>query len=137
MFPGRDVFRILARLRVGASRPILLFALVALALAGGPSVTTAAQLNLTWVDNSGGQACFIIQRAQSITGTYTQIGQNPSGVTSYTDAAVSPGTTYCYQVAAFNGAETSSFSNPACASPSGGFVLTVVKAGPAAGRRSW
>ena len=133
MVPGRDVFRPLAWLRGGPSRPILLFALVTLGVAGGPSVTTAAQLNLTWVDNSGGQAGFIIQRAQSITGTYTQIAQNPPGVTSYTDAAVSAGTTYCYQVAASNGAETSSFSNPACASPSGGFALTVVKAGPAVG----
>jgi len=96
-------------------------------------VATAAQLTLSWVDNSGGQASFIIQRATGLTGTYTQIAQNPPGAVSYSDATVSLGTTYCYQVAAVNSAGTSSFSDLACGSPSGGFTITAAKAGTGAG----
>ncbi|MDO8479283.1 MAG: hypothetical protein Q7W02_24455 [Candidatus Rokubacteria bacterium] len=98
----------------------------------GPSVATTAQLALSWVDNSGGQASFIIQRAVGTTGTYTQIAQTPIGAVSYTDATASVGTTYCYQVAAVNSAGTSSFSNLACGSPSGGSTLTAAKVGTAA-----
>ena len=132
MFPPRDVLHILAR-GVGQSRPILLFALVTLGVIVGPAVTTAAQLNLDWVDNSGGQAGFIIQRATGTTGTYAQVAQTPVGVESYSDATVSSGTTYCYRVAAVNSAGTSSFSNPACGSPSGGLTITAAKAGAATG----
>jgi hypothetical protein len=99
----------------------------------GPSIARAAQLDLTWVDNSGGQAGFIIQRATGDTETYTQIAQVPLGMVSYTDTAVSLGTTYCYQVAAVNGSEVSVFSNFACASPSGGFTLAAAKAGTGVG----
>src|SRR5262245_34645006 len=90
----------LVRARVGWLRPVTLFVLVILVVTLGHSVASAQQLNLSWVDNSGGQAGFIIQRAAGSTGTYTQIAQVGVGVTSYTDAAVYLGTTYCYQVAA-------------------------------------
>ncbi len=133
MFPARHVLPTLARLRVGQSRPIFLFALVILGVVVGPSVTTAAQLNLSWVDNSGGQANFIIERAPGSAGTYTQIAQNSLGVTSYTDTTVSLGTTYCYRVAAVDSAGMSDYSNLACASSSGGFNLTAVKAGTGVG----
>jgi hypothetical protein len=85
------------------------------------------------IDNSGGQAGFVVQRAPDSTGTYSQIAQVPLGVVSYTDTAVSPGTTYCYRVAAVNGAGMSAFSEPACGNPSGGFTLTVMKAGTGGG----
>jgi hypothetical protein len=133
VLPARGVLHTLARLGVGQSRPILLFALVTLGVVVGPAVTTAAQLNLNWVDNSGGQAGFIIQRATGTTGTYTQVAQTPVGVESYSDATVSSGTTYCYRVAAVNSAGTSSFSNLACGSPSGGLTITAAKAGAATG----
>jgi len=96
----------------------LLFALVTLGVVVGPAVATAAQLNLNWVDNSGGQAGFIIQRETGTTGTYTQVAQTALGAVSYSDATVSLGTTYCYRVAAVNSAGTSDFSNLACGSPS-------------------
>jgi List-Bact-rpt repeat protein len=125
--------RSLAQLLVGPSRSILLFALVALGVVVGPSIASAQQLNLSWVDNAGGQASFIIQRALGTTGTYTQIAQVPLGVTSYNDTAVSLGSTYCYQVAAVNEVGVSAFSDLACASPAGGFTLTTVKAGTGLG----
>ena len=52
-----------ARLRFGWARPTLLFALITFCVLLGPSIASA-QLNLSWVDNSGGQAGFIIQRGQ-------------------------------------------------------------------------
>ena len=132
MFSARDVLHALAQLRVGQSRSTFL-ALVILCVAVGPAVATAAQLTLSWIDNSDGQASFIIQRATGTTGTYTTIAQTPLGAVSYLDAAVTLGTTYCYKVAAVNSAGSSSFSNLACGSPAGGFTITAAKAGTAAG----
>ncbi len=133
MFPLRDVLHTLMGCSVGRVRPTLLFALVTLAVVLGPSIASAQQLNLSWDDNSGGQAGFIIQRAPGSTGTYTQIAQLPPGGTSYTDTSASLGTTYCYEVAAVNASGVSAFSNLACASPSGGFTLTTAKAGTGVG----
>ena len=112
----------------------LLFALVALCVILGPSVASA-QLNLSWVDNSAGQAGSIIQRAVGTTGAYGQLAQVPPGVTSYADATGSPGTTYCYQVAAVDSAGMSAFSNVACSSLSaaGGFVVTAADSGTGTG----
>lgn len=134
MFPARDFLHTLARLRVGQSCPVLLVALVVLGVVVGPAVATAAQLNLTWVDNSAGQAAFIIQRSTGNTGTFIQIAQAPLGVTSYSDTTVSLGTTYCYQVAAFNSAGVSAFSNLACSGLSGGgFTVTIADGGTGTG----
>ncbi len=134
MFPARDVRRTRARLRFGWARPILLSALITPCVLLGPSIA-AAQLNLSWLDNSGGQAGFIIQRAQGTTGAYGQLAQTPPGVTSYADATGSPGTTYCYQVAAFDSAGVSAFSNVDCGSlpGSGGFTITAADAGTGTG----
>ena len=96
-------------------------------------MVSAQQLNLSWVDNSGGQAGFVIQRALGSTDTYTEIAQVAPGVVSYTDTAVSAGVTYCYRVAAINMAGMSAFSDPACGSPPGGVTLTVAKAGNGTG----
>ena len=133
MLRARDVLCTLARLRVGQARPVLLVALATLSVAVGPSISSAQQLTLSWVDNSGGQAAFIIQRATGTSATYTQIAQSAAGLTSYVDTTVSLGTTYCYRVAAVDAAGTSDFSNVACANPSGGFTLAAVKAGTGAG----
>lgn len=133
MFPARDVRHARAPLRVVRARPTLLFALVTLGIILGPSIARAAQLNLRWVDNSGGQAGFIVQRAMGTTGLYTQIAQVPVGGVSYTDTSASLGTTYCYKVTAGNGSEVCAFSSPACASPSGRFTLPAAKAGTGVG----
>jgi hypothetical protein len=117
-------------------RSIVLFALVTLGVVLGPSIALAVQLDLNWVDNSDGKASFIIQRAADGTassGQYTHIAQVALGVTSYSDTAVSPGTTYCYQVAAVEDNVVSRFSRIACAKPGGGFSLAVTKAGTAGG----
>jgi hypothetical protein len=134
VFPGRHFLHTLARLGAGQGRPIFfLFALVTFGVLAAPSIAQAQQLNMTWVDNSGGQASFIIQRATGTTGLYAQIAQVPLGVVSYTDTTVSLGTTYCYRVAAVNSTGMSAFSNIACASPSGGRTISIAKAGTGSG----
>ena len=70
----------------------LLFALVALCVILGPS-STSAQLNLSWLDNSGGQAGTFIQKAVGTTGAYGHLSQIPPGVTSYADPTGFPATT--------------------------------------------
>ena len=86
------------------SRLFLLFALTTLGMVSRPSMSDAAQLTLTWVDNSGGQAAFSIERKTGTAGAYAEIAQQSAGVTSYVDTAVSAGTTYCYRVRAFDSA---------------------------------
>jgi len=130
---AREVVDVRAGARVRRSGSVLLFILATLCVVLGPSIASA-QLNLSWVDNSGGQAGFIIQRAQGTTGAYGQIAQTPSGVTSYADATVSSGTTYCYQVAAVDSAGVSAFSNQACSGLSGGGVtITAADGGTGTG----
>jgi len=77
VFPAREGLYTHARARVGRSRPILLFALVTLAVILGPSIASAQLLNLSWIDNSGGTASFIVQRGTSTSGPFSQIAQVP------------------------------------------------------------
>ena len=133
MVTARLVLHQPARLALERARPILLLALVALGVVVAPSIALAQQLTLSWADTSGGQASFIIQRASGTTGPYNQIALVPLGITSYIDKTVSPGATYCYQVAAVAGAGVSPFSNVACGSPAAGFAVTVATSGTGTG----
>jgi len=90
---------------------------------------SAAQLTLSWVDNSSGTAIFNVERKTETTGTYTRIATTSPGVTSYTDSAVVVGTTYCYRVMGSNAFGDSGYSNEACAAPSAGFDVTVTTSG--------
>ncbi len=100
-----------------------------------PPVADAAQLTLTWVDGSGGQAAFNIERKTGSSGTYARIAQQEAGSVSYIDTTVASGTMYCYRVQAFDGAATSGYSNEACGSPAAATELsvTVAKAGTGTG----
>jgi hypothetical protein len=137
VFPAKESLCAHARAKVGRIHPVLLFILVTLVFSFGPSIALAQQLSLSWTDNSGGQAGFIIQRGTGTSGPYAKIVQLPNGVTTYKDTAITYGTTYCYQVAAVNSAGVSAFSNLACGSDSGGgstgFTLTTAKVGTGAG----
>src|SRR5215470_3964231 len=94
------------RLHIG---PILV-ALVALAA----QTAVAGQLQLTWNDNSGGQAAFQIQRRASTDTGYTDLAEQPPGVTGYTDGTATAGIIYCYRVQAYDSAGASPYSNEAC-----------------------
>jgi hypothetical protein len=94
----------------------------------------AAQLRLTWTDNSNNEDGFTILRKTAPSGSYSTIASVGANVTSYTDSTVIAGTTHCYQVAAFNSAGQSAKTPEACGAPAaGGFTLTVTKAGSGSG----
>jgi hypothetical protein len=96
-------------------------------------IATAAQLTLTWTDNSGGTGSTAIDRKTGTTGTYAQIATRSPGIVSYADTTVVAGTTYCYRVRAFNSAGFSPYSNEACGASSGSLSISVSKAGTGTG----
>lgn len=82
-----------------------------------PSNLTAAQLSatqvkLTWVDNSGTETGFVIQR-QAVGGKWATIAQVGANVTTFSDATVSARKKYLYRVNAINQAGNSPYSNVA------------------------
>jgi Divergent InlB B-repeat domain len=109
--------------------PVILALLVALTT----QAAVASQLQLTWIDNSGGQAAFQVVRRVSTDTTYTVLTQQPAGVTAYGDGTVAAGITYCYRVQAYDTAGSSPYSNEACGSVSTGLALTVSVGGTGQG----
>ncbi len=93
----------------------------------------AGQLGLSWTDMSSGEDGFKVERKTGTGGTYAQIATVGTNVTSYTDPSLVGGTTYCYQVRAFNTAGDSPYSNEACGTLPQDFALSVVKAGTGSG----
>lgn len=93
------------------------------------NVALAAQLTLNWADNSTNEDGFRIERRTS-NGTYQQLTNLSSNVTSFTDLNLTNSTTYCYRVLAFNSAGTSPYSNEGCATtPAANSTLTVSRSG--------
>jgi hypothetical protein len=92
---------------------------------------SAAQLQLSWTDNSGNENGFKIERGPASSGPFTQIGTVASNVTSYTDIGLADATTFCYRVRAYNTVGDSSYTNTACATT--GSTLTLAKAGSGGG----
>ena len=74
----------------------LLLALSALSVSASESF--AAQLQLSWTDNSTNETGFKIDRKTGTSGTYAQIASVGAGITSYTDSTVTAGTNYCYRL---------------------------------------
>src|SRR5262245_42347624 len=80
------------------------------------SPAMAGQLRLSWVDSSGDETGFVVERKVG-TGSYTQLQVIGSNAASYTDQNLTVGTLYCYRVRAFNGHGSSAPSNEACGIP--------------------
>lgn len=78
----------------------------------------AAQLHLSWIDDSSDEDGFEIERKIGEDGTFVQIAIQGANLNLYTDDNLTPGTTYCYQVRAFNTVGKSGYSNEACATTS-------------------
>ena len=100
------------------------------------STAIAAQLQLSWIDNSSDETGFKIERKIGTGGTYAQITSVGANVTSYTDSSLTNSTTYCYRVRAFNTAGNSPYSPEACATTPAAiqiYSLTVAKAGTGTG----
>ena len=78
----------------------------------------AASLQLSWADNSQNEDGFDIERKTGNGGAFLALTTIPANQSSYTDANLSDGTTYCYRVRAFNSVGGSPYSNEACATTS-------------------
>lgn len=76
---------------------------------------SAAELLLKWVDNSGNESGFFIERSDQTGGSFVRIAVVRENTTSYIDSNLAPGATYCYRVQAFNEFAVSPYSNTACA----------------------
>src|SRR5437870_373542 len=98
-----------------------------------PVESDAAQLTLTWTDNSTNEDGFSIERKTGPTGTFAQIATVGPRVTSYIDSGIASVTTYCYRLLAFNTAGNSAYSNEACGTTPQTFGLAVVRAGLGSG----
>jgi hypothetical protein len=106
-------------------------AVVALAVLMCCAEASGAQLTLSWTDNSSGVAAFSVERRLGSGTIFAAIGNVPPGITSYSDASVAQGSTYCYRVLAYDASAVSSYSNEACGAPS--ITVTVSKAGTGTG----
>ncbi len=81
-------------------------------------------VEVTWTAVNGATS-YVLERAESSTpGTFTAVGGTITG-TSYTDAAVTPGASYSYRVAAVNANGTGSFSAAVNTSVAGAKVATL------------
>ena len=70
--------------------------------AAAPAAAATGQITATWTDTNNDFDGFKIQRKTGTTGTYAQIAILEPTVMSYLDAGLATGSTYCYQVAAYN-----------------------------------
>ncbi len=91
---------------------------------GGPT-----RVSLTWRDNANNESGFAVERSTDGGATYARIAtaplRNKTGTVTFTDPAVTQGSTYAYRVAAENVAGLSGYAGPtsvtvnAPAAPSG------------------
>lgn len=71
---------------------------------------SAAQLVVQWDDNSRDETGYEIQRTTRGS-AFVTLGTVRANVTSFVDRSVIPGTAYAYRVRAYNGIQSSAFSN--------------------------
>jgi hypothetical protein len=91
------------------------------------NVVSQSQINLSWLDNSSNEQGFMIERADSPTGTFTQVGFVNANVTTFSDLTdLVANTTYCYRVASVDaGGNYSAYTATVC-----GTTLPVVPVSP-------
>src|SRR5258708_7608697 len=94
---------------------------------------TAAQLTGSWTDNTGGEAATKIERRTASEATFTPLAEAAVGVTTYVDAAITPGVTYCYRLKAYNAFGESPYSEEACGVARSDYSVTITSAGTGTG----
>lgn len=71
-----------------------------------------SQVDLTWADHSDNETAFVIERSED-NNSFTEIETTDAGSIAFSDAQVTPATTYYYRVKAVNGGIESAYSNVA------------------------
>lgn len=75
------------------------------------TATSANSVRLEWIDNSGGDNNFLIERTRGKSGIFTQIATVPAGITDFTDTQVMESTVYTYRVSGYNDFDLLPYSN--------------------------
>ena len=82
------------------------------------TVVSSSQVSLTWIDKSASETGYLIERKETVTGTYGQIGSVDMNVQSYVDTyTFGSHTRYYYRVRATNGTINSAYSNESFVTP--------------------
>ncbi|MDX1962067.1 MAG: PA14 domain-containing protein [Pirellulales bacterium] len=101
----------------------------------------ATTVNLTWVDNANNEDNYAVER--SLDGVnFSVIATIPANSINYSDTGRTPGTTYFYQVRAFNPGFSSNYSNISSATPNftlpaAPSSLSAVSSGPTSINLTW
>ncbi len=83
------------------------------------NATSSTQINLSWSDNATNETTQYLERCQGVGCTnFTQIASLAANVTSYSDTALAPATSYSYRISAYGSTGNSAYSNTATASTS-------------------
>jgi ELWxxDGT repeat protein len=83
-------------------------------LTAGPVDGSATSIRLAWVDHSGNESGFRIERSNDGT-NFIEVATVGADVVSYQDDSLAPATTYTYRIRATNAHGDSDYSNPAAA----------------------
>jgi Divergent InlB B-repeat domain len=113
----------------------ILFAIFAAVMAR--TELSAAQLTLSWTDNSNNEDGFRVERKTGTAGTYMPIISLGANAGSHVDTNLPDATTFCYRVNAYNSTGSSGYSNEGCATTASVtpsiYLLSVSKAGTGSG----
>ncbi len=78
------------------------------------AIVSASQINLSWVDNSGTENGFRVERCAGAGCTnFTQIAEIAANAAGFNDTGLAASTTYAYRVRAYNDGGNSDYSNSA------------------------
>lgn len=89
--------------------------------------TSSSQIDLSWMDNSGAESGFRIERSEDGVTGWAQVAAVGPGVTTYSDAGLACNTTLHYRVRAFTAGANGSYSDTASAQT---FVCSGAPAAP-------
>ncbi|MGI8733296.1 MAG: fibronectin type III domain-containing protein, partial [Pyrinomonadaceae bacterium] len=80
------------------------------------TAASRSQINLSWIDNSGNETDFKIERCKGANcANFAQVGTVGSNATTFPDTGLAKNTTYRYRVRAYNVSGNSAYSNTASA----------------------
>ncbi len=89
-------------------------ALIALPTNLQAAAASSSQINLSWIDNAVNEEGYEVERKIGTDASYLKVATLPVNTTSYSDAGLTPNTTYTYRVRAYNTIDNA-YSNEATA----------------------